>query len=201
MIAGLLLLLTASPALRVTANVPWYGQCGGADFEGSTTCDSGSECTEVNDFYSQCVPLPNTTERPGPWEQCGGSGYTGFLCGTDIQCCSPGLQCVFINDFFSQCIPESFLADVGEPCGAATEGNTRCLLQSRASGPTFIKCSSETDTNATCVLCGFRGQACCPEGVFRAGRPQCQAAPRFTPEIPCNEEDDICEGDIIDDYS
>jgi cellulose 1,4-beta-cellobiosidase len=32
-----------------------YGQCGGANWTGSTTCVSGSTCTKVNDYYSQCL--------------------------------------------------------------------------------------------------------------------------------------------------
>lgn len=145
----------------------------------------------------QCVPLP-PGDRPGPYEQCGGRDFNGTLC-SGIQCCSSGLQCIFINPFYSQCIPDFALADLDEPCGPATPDDKKCALQSRASGPVFLKCSSETDEGATCVLCGFRGLACCPEGVFRPDRPQCQAAPRFTPEIPCNEEEDVCEGDIIQD--
>jgi len=33
-----------------------YGQCGGANFSGSTCCPSGYTCKYVNDWYSQCVP-------------------------------------------------------------------------------------------------------------------------------------------------
>ncbi|KAF5325985.1 hypothetical protein D9611_000243 [Ephemerocybe angulata] len=35
--------------------VPKYGQCGGNGWTGSTTCVSGSTCTKLNDWYSQCT--------------------------------------------------------------------------------------------------------------------------------------------------
>ncbi|KAG9249822.1 exoglucanase [Emericellopsis atlantica] len=34
---------------------PKWGQCGGNGFSGCTTCASGSTCTRVNDYYSQCL--------------------------------------------------------------------------------------------------------------------------------------------------
>ncbi|KAI6713521.1 endo-beta-1:4-glucanase D [Diplocarpon mali] len=37
------------------ATVPKYGQCGGSNYKGSTTCADGSTCTSFNDYYSQCV--------------------------------------------------------------------------------------------------------------------------------------------------
>ncbi|KAK7186888.1 hypothetical protein DPSP01_007072 [Paraphaeosphaeria sporulosa] len=32
-----------------------YGQCGGRNYLGATSCESGSTCTVMNDYYSQCV--------------------------------------------------------------------------------------------------------------------------------------------------
>ncbi|KAH9931121.1 uncharacterized protein BXZ73DRAFT_90199 [Epithele typhae] len=40
-------------AIRVLAQTPVWGQCGGI---GCTTCAAGSVCTALNDYYSQCVP-------------------------------------------------------------------------------------------------------------------------------------------------
>ncbi|KAF5327666.1 hypothetical protein D9619_004867 [Psilocybe cf. subviscida] len=42
----------SKPVLSVAV----YGQCGGQNYNGSTTCDSGSVCTYSNPFYSQCLP-------------------------------------------------------------------------------------------------------------------------------------------------
>ncbi|RPD82337.1 cellulase-domain-containing protein [Lentinus tigrinus ALCF2SS1-7] len=33
-----------------------YQQCGGINFSGSTECVSGTVCTKLNDYYSQCLP-------------------------------------------------------------------------------------------------------------------------------------------------
>ena len=130
----------------------------------------------------QCVPAPAApdpdAERPGPYEQCGGQGYTG-----SNSCAPGGLQCIWIDPFYSQCLPEEQLADLDEPCGPATTDNKKCLLQSRLAGPVFMKCSSDSDPEAKCVLCGFRSLACCPAGISRPDRPPCQAAPRFTQEL------------------
>ncbi|THV07801.1 cellulase CEL6B [Dendrothele bispora CBS 962.96] len=57
------------------AQSPQWGQCGGIGWSGATTCVSGSSCTVVNPYYSQCIPGSNapppsstvapTTSRPG----------------------------------------------------------------------------------------------------------------------------------------
>ena len=141
----------------------------------------------------QCVPTTtapspdNTSDRPGVYERCGGIGYSGSQ-----FCEGGGVQCIWINPHYSQCLPETQLADLDEPCGPATSNNQKCLLRSRLAGPVFMKCSSDTDPEAKCVLCGFRSLTCCPAGVGSPDRPPCQAAPRFTQEIECNVEEDIC---------
>ncbi|QRW11838.1 glycoside hydrolase family 61 protein [Ceratobasidium sp. AG-Ba] len=38
-----------------TGTVPKYGQCGGIGWTGATACVSGSTCTKINDYYSQCT--------------------------------------------------------------------------------------------------------------------------------------------------
>ncbi|KAI0744956.1 hypothetical protein C8Q76DRAFT_789417 [Earliella scabrosa] len=56
------------------AQAPTWGQCGGQGWSGPTTCVSGSVCTVLNPYYSQCLPgtappPPVTTEpppNPGP---------------------------------------------------------------------------------------------------------------------------------------
>jgi endoglucanase len=62
---------------RTSLAVAIYGQCGGIEYSGSTTCDAGLVCNKVNDFYSQCItgtaPTPTsgggsatTTSAPAP---------------------------------------------------------------------------------------------------------------------------------------
>ncbi|RAO68189.1 uncharacterized protein BHQ10_004201 [Talaromyces amestolkiae] len=49
-----------SLAGAVTAQVSAWGQCGGIDYTGTTTCASGYSCVFVNDWYSQCQPGSGT---------------------------------------------------------------------------------------------------------------------------------------------
>ncbi|KAI5121415.1 hypothetical protein M0805_003187 [Coniferiporia weirii] len=55
---GLLSRLGASALLisAVAAQQSLYGQCGGIGWTGATTCVAGSVCTELNDYYFQCLP-------------------------------------------------------------------------------------------------------------------------------------------------
>ncbi|THU98031.1 hypothetical protein K435DRAFT_721189 [Dendrothele bispora CBS 962.96] len=53
----------------VSAQSPTWGQCGGIGWSGAKTCASGSSCTVVNPYYSQCIPgssAPTTTSAPAP---------------------------------------------------------------------------------------------------------------------------------------
>ncbi|KAJ8507670.1 hypothetical protein ONZ45_g9992 [Pleurotus djamor] len=45
---------TAGPA-PTSGTVAKYGQCGGIGYSGPTVCASGSTCTKLNDYYSQCL--------------------------------------------------------------------------------------------------------------------------------------------------
>ncbi|OAG09935.1 1,4-beta cellobiohydrolase [Paraphaeosphaeria sporulosa] len=51
-------ILAAAAVLASTAHAQsqLYGQCGGIDWKGATTCVSGSYCSKINDYYSQCLP-------------------------------------------------------------------------------------------------------------------------------------------------
>ncbi|KAG8985957.1 hypothetical protein FRB90_004346, partial [Tulasnella sp. 427] len=43
------------------AAVPLYGQCGGQNYSGETTCAAGASCVYSNPYYSQCLPSSSTT--------------------------------------------------------------------------------------------------------------------------------------------
>ncbi|TBU26745.1 hypothetical protein BD311DRAFT_808224 [Dichomitus squalens] len=49
----------------VAAQQPVWAQCGGIGWSGATTCVSGSVCTELNDYYSQCIP-GSASSAPAP---------------------------------------------------------------------------------------------------------------------------------------
>ncbi|KAG9014489.1 hypothetical protein FRB93_013614 [Tulasnella sp. JGI-2019a] len=55
------LLCAALLTISVRGQVPIYGQCGGIGFTGSTTCATGTTCTYLNDWFSQCLPPTSTT--------------------------------------------------------------------------------------------------------------------------------------------
>ncbi|KAG8961663.1 hypothetical protein FRC05_005837 [Tulasnella sp. 425] len=46
---------------QVQAASPLYGQCGGQNWTGDTTCVAGSTCVYSNPYYSQCLPGSQTT--------------------------------------------------------------------------------------------------------------------------------------------
>ncbi|KIK70278.1 glycoside hydrolase family 3 protein [Collybiopsis luxurians FD-317 M1] len=53
----------------VSAQQSVWGQCGGIGWSGATACVSGSTCTVINPYYSQCLPgaassAPSSTSTP-----------------------------------------------------------------------------------------------------------------------------------------
>jgi hypothetical protein len=82
MIRSTLLILALSVAFAAGQNPPYLGQCRGIDYTGTTSpfdcnppfskstdveflawaaCVSGTVCTELNPYYSQCLPEAPTT--------------------------------------------------------------------------------------------------------------------------------------------
>ncbi|KAJ7019920.1 endoglucanase [Mycena alexandri] len=58
--------LTAlAAAVSPVASVAVWGQCGGQEYTGSTVCDAGSTCTELNAFFFQCLPVTTTGAATG----------------------------------------------------------------------------------------------------------------------------------------
>jgi len=49
-------LAAITAAGSASAQVAGYGQCGGNNWTGETSCKSGFSCQKQNDWYSQCVP-------------------------------------------------------------------------------------------------------------------------------------------------
>lgn len=55
MLSNLFLIGAALSASAYAAAVPAYGQCGGENWTGGTSCVSGYTCTYSNAYYSQCL--------------------------------------------------------------------------------------------------------------------------------------------------
>ncbi|KAA8906644.1 endoglucanase [Sphaerosporella brunnea] len=54
-VLSLALAVAALPAL-INAQQSAWGQCGGNNWNGATSCVSGYYCSKLNDYYSQCIP-------------------------------------------------------------------------------------------------------------------------------------------------
>lgn len=68
-----ILLAVVGVATGVQAQQPLWGQCGGLNWSGQTSCASGSYCFKQNDWYHQCIPgtatstsTTRTTQAPTP---------------------------------------------------------------------------------------------------------------------------------------
>ncbi|KAJ3785012.1 glycoside hydrolase superfamily [Lentinula aff. detonsa] len=125
-LVSFILLTTGSGLALVEAQVQTYGQCGGLEYTGSTSCVSGSTCIYLNDYYYQCIPSSQVTSTSVTsavtseistivavatatssssttalplYAQCGGQNWV-----TSTTCVS-GASCVYQNDYYSQCLP------------------------------------------------------------------------------------------------
>jgi len=77
--ASVIIALLASLTSEAFA-VAIYGQCGGIGFSGSTTCESGLTCTEINSYYSQCLQgSGGTVATPTEGSTSGGTTGTGSI--------------------------------------------------------------------------------------------------------------------------
>ncbi|PVG02863.1 glycoside hydrolase [Serendipita vermifera] len=65
---SLISLVALATVLPNVLAVSEWGQCGGANYSGSTTCDSGLSCIYFNEWYSQCqkVNTPSNSGCPVP---------------------------------------------------------------------------------------------------------------------------------------
>lgn len=50
---------TAAIFAATVSAIPVWQQCGGQDWTGSGSCDSGSTCVKLNDCKSHCVTIAN----------------------------------------------------------------------------------------------------------------------------------------------
>ena len=94
------LLAAAVPAAFALICGKTYEQCGGTFFQFSECCSTVSTCVKMNDYYSQCRPLPvNATGKADVYQQCGGVDFNGTSQCVEIA------NCYFYDQFYSQCLP------------------------------------------------------------------------------------------------
>ncbi|KAF4440960.1 hypothetical protein FACUT_2989 [Fusarium acutatum] len=53
----------ASSSSTGSSTAQMYGQCGGKNWTGATTCPSGTSCKKMNDYYSQCIGSNSRVRR------------------------------------------------------------------------------------------------------------------------------------------
>ncbi|EQC30520.1 hypothetical protein SDRG_11837 [Saprolegnia diclina VS20] len=97
-----LLLTSLVAAIATTAGAAYvdaWGQCGGVDFVGDSTCVPGHHCIRLNEIVSQCQPRDESTEV-AEFGQCGGKFYLGS------GVCTPGTTCTRFSEWYAQCLPD-----------------------------------------------------------------------------------------------
>ncbi|KAI0666627.1 hypothetical protein C8Q78DRAFT_438722 [Trametes maxima] len=109
-----------------------WGQCGGIGWRGATTCVSGTVCTAINDYYSQCLPgaaapaptsapatsAPATTPNP-PASSTGAPAPAPS--GPSASCSTPAT----IPGYSNAKLPNPFLFDDGTPVKTAADWECR----------------------------------------------------------------------------
>ncbi|KAH2703784.1 hypothetical protein KXV24_003968, partial [Aspergillus fumigatus] len=60
LLLGIFLARLAVAAAQSSCVSAW-GQCGGISYTGSTCCQSGNTCAEINSYYYQCIPATATS--------------------------------------------------------------------------------------------------------------------------------------------
>ncbi|KAJ3489002.1 hypothetical protein NLI96_g2458 [Meripilus lineatus] len=131
--AALTALVALLPAFASAQSQVW-GQCGGIGWSGATTCVSGSTCTKLNDYYSQCIPssqaptsqppastsvpsTPSSTSAPSTpsTTPAAGNPFTGFQ--------------VYLSPFYA--------AEIQSAAAAITDSTQKAKALSVAKVPTF----------------------------------------------------------------
>ncbi|TBU55617.1 hypothetical protein BD310DRAFT_933193 [Dichomitus squalens] len=121
---------------------PVWGQCGGIEWSGATSCVAGSTCTVVNPYYSQCLPAvasPTTTSVP-----------TSTPPSVPAACSTPST----VSNFSNSALPDPFLFDDGTPVTTVDDWSCRraqilALVQGYEAGALPGKPSSLAGTLTT----------------------------------------------------
>ncbi|KAJ3970481.1 beta-glucosidase [Lentinula raphanica] len=75
--------------LIVNAQQSVYQQCGGIGWSGGTTCASGSTCTVINPYYSQCLPGSTSVPSSTSTSLSSTSSSTATSTGTSVPSSTP----------------------------------------------------------------------------------------------------------------
>ncbi|KAI5119944.1 hypothetical protein M0805_002133 [Coniferiporia weirii] len=126
----------------VSAQQAVWGQCGGIGWTGATTCVSGSVCTELNDYYSQCIPgsaAPTTTSSSVPTTPVSTHSTTTTSSGTSSAPSSTSTP--IAGNPFEGCdmyLSPYYAAEIAAAAAQITDATTKAKAASVADIPTFI---------------------------------------------------------------
>ncbi|KAF5357750.1 hypothetical protein D9756_001447 [Leucocoprinus leucothites] len=134
--ASLLALASLVPAF-VQAQQPMYAQCGGVGWSGGTSCVSGSVCTKLNDYYSQCLPGSST---PPPASTTTTPGNPGSTTTTTSNGGTPSTTPAAGNPYtgYTVWLNPSYADEVNAAAANITDSTTKAKALKVAQIPTFF---------------------------------------------------------------
>ncbi|KAK6522431.1 hypothetical protein TWF281_002992 [Arthrobotrys megalospora] len=145
---------TSSTSTSSTALAAAYAQCGGLTYVGPTKCVSGYYCSKSNDFYSQCIPDPNTavvvTSSTATSRSSSASGTSSSSTVASSTSGSPSVGSTTSSS--SSAFSTPTLAAAYAQCGGiGYSGPTTCVTGywCSKSGDYYSQCIPGTDPNAS----------------------------------------------------
>ncbi|THV02083.1 hypothetical protein K435DRAFT_368841 [Dendrothele bispora CBS 962.96] len=108
-------------------NSPAWGQCGGIGWNGAKSCVSGSACTVINPYYSQCLPgaaapPPQSTASSPPSSTASSPpSSTSSPSSSNATCSTP----LTVPGFSNAALPNPFLFNSGAPVQSKADWDCR----------------------------------------------------------------------------
>ncbi|KAG7448217.1 cellulase CEL6B [Guyanagaster necrorhizus] len=135
-----LAVLAVLPAF-VQAQSAVYGQCGGIGWTGATTCVSGSTCTVLNAYYSQCLPgsaASSSTAAPSSTTASTSTAHSSTAASTSTAA-APSSTAIAGNPFegYEIFLSPYYAAEVTAAAAAITDSTMASKALEVAQIPTF----------------------------------------------------------------
>ncbi|KAI0273466.1 cellulase CEL6B [Gloeopeniophorella convolvens] len=138
---GALASLIALASSAAAQSSPIYGQCGGIGWNGATLCASGSACSVINPYYSQCLPgsasstqSSSTTSRSSSTSSSSTrSSSSSSASSSSTSTPSPGNPFVGYSIF----LPPYYAAEVQAAAAQISDATQKAKALSVANIPTF----------------------------------------------------------------
>ncbi|KAF7796441.1 hypothetical protein EIP86_007618 [Pleurotus ostreatoroseus] len=124
----ILLALTLVSSQGVFAQQAEWGQCGGIGWTGATACVSGTVCTEINAYYSQCLPGTAAPPPPPPSSSAPPTSTSISVSSAPSPTPTGSSSCstpATVSGFSNSALPNPFLFDDGTPVQTADDWTCR----------------------------------------------------------------------------